>query len=163
MSSQVFILGTALRPKNTVAFELLKFYGVGRDVAARICARYQIHSKQTVEELNQHQIVGLSSFMGSPSTSAPLPGFPRASPDFVPSALSDPLPVHPQGPKVVDTLRNLRLENDLRRTIRDNIAHHKNIGSYVGRRHVQGLPVRGQNTRTNAVTARKLNRLERRV
>jgi small subunit ribosomal protein S13 len=45
--------------------------------------------------------------------------------------------------------------------MRENIAHQRMIGSYVGRRHAMGLPVRGQNTQTNAKTARKLNRVER--
>lgn len=43
-----------------------------------------------------------------------------------------------------------------------NIAHHRMVGSYKGRRHAGGLPVRGQRTRRNAQTARKLNRVERR-
>ena len=47
-----------------------------------------------------------------------------------------------------------------RREARD-IAHQRAIGSYVGLRHAMGLPVRGQNTQTNARTARKLNRIDR--
>ncbi|KAK0520641.1 hypothetical protein OC834_006958 [Tilletia horrida] len=62
-----------------------------------------------------------------------------------------------------DPLRSLVLEADLRRQIRANIAHHRMVGSYKGRRHAAGLPVRGQRTQTNANTARKLNRLERRA
>jgi small subunit ribosomal protein S13 len=58
-------------------------------------------------------------------------------------------------------LRNLKIETDLRKEIRENIAHQRMIGSYVGRRHAMGLPVRGQNTQTNAKTAKKLNRIER--
>ncbi|KAI0721724.1 hypothetical protein C8T65DRAFT_565811 [Cerioporus squamosus] len=45
--------------------------------------------------------------------------------------------------------------------MRENIAHQRMIGSYVGRRHAMHLPVRGQNTQSNARTARKLNRVER--
>jgi len=144
-------------------YALQKFYGVGPDISARICARFQIHSKMLVQQLNQNQVVALQSFMGSPATSAPLAGFPRADPDFVPSRVTTAQPVpHSAGPNDVDTLRNIKLEVELRRQMLDNIAHHRNIGSYVGRRHVMALPVRGQNTRTNSVTARKLNRLERR-
>ncbi|KAL9939126.1 hypothetical protein V8E36_001939 [Tilletia maclaganii] len=62
-----------------------------------------------------------------------------------------------------DPLRSLVLEGDLRRQIQANIAHHRMVGSYVGRRHAAGLPVRGQRTRTNALNARKFNRLERRA
>jgi len=49
----------------------------------------------------------------------------------------------------------------LRREIRENISHQRMIGSYVGRRHAMGLPVRGQNTQNNAQTAKKLNRMDR--
>jgi len=55
----------------------------------------------------------------------------------------------------------LKLENDLVREVRDNIARLRRIGSYRGRRHAAGLTVRGQNTQTNARTARRLNRVER--
>ena len=61
----------------------------------------------------------------------------------------------------LDPLKNLKTESELRREIRENIAHQRMIGSYVGRRHAMHLPVRGQNTQNNAKTARKLNRLDR--
>jgi small subunit ribosomal protein S13 len=61
----------------------------------------------------------------------------------------------------VDPLKDLKIESELRRMIRENIAHQRMIGSYVGRRHAMHLPVRGQNTQSNAKTARKLNQLDR--
>jgi small subunit ribosomal protein S13 len=45
-----------------------------------------------------------------------------------------------------------KVEGDLRREISLNIKRLIEIGSYRGRRHRQGLPVRGQRTRTNART-----------
>jgi hypothetical protein len=45
-------------------------------------------------------------------------------------------------------LSNMKIENDLRREIQDNIGRLKDMGSYRGRRHAMGLPVRGQRTRT---------------
>jgi len=60
-----------------------------------------------------------------------------------------------------DPLQSLKIETDLRREIRENISHQRMIGSYVGRRHAMGLPVRGQNTQTNARTARQLNKIDR--
>ncbi len=42
------------------------------------------------------------------------------------------------------------IEGDLRREIAMNIRRLIEIGSYRGTRHRQGLPVRGQRTRTNA-------------
>ena len=45
---------------------------------------------------------------------------------------------------------NLKIEGDLRREIAADIRRKVEIGSYQGRRHRSGLPVRGQRTRTNA-------------
>ena len=59
-------------------------------------------------------------------------------------------------------LSQMKIENDARRMLRDNIKRLKDMGSYRGRRHAMGLPVRGQNTRNQIYTARKLNRMERR-
>ncbi|HHW00730.1 MAG TPA: 30S ribosomal protein S13 [Clostridiaceae bacterium] len=45
-----------------------------------------------------------------------------------------------------------KVEGDLRREISLNIKRLIEIGCYRGRRHRQGLPVRGQRTKTNART-----------
>src|ERR1700721_2139459 len=58
-------------------------------------------------------------------------------------------------------LGEMTLENDLWRGVRDNIARLRRIGSYRGKKHAGGLPTGGQNTRNNASTARKLNRVDR--
>ena len=47
-----------------------------------------------------------------------------------------------------------QIEGDLRRWELLNIKRLVDIGSYRGRRHRMGLPVRGQRTRTNARTRR---------
>ncbi|KAK8180088.1 mitochondrial 37S ribosomal protein uS13m, partial [Phyllosticta capitalensis] len=60
-------------------------------------------------------------------------------------------------------LSTLKIENDLRRTMRENIARLREIGSYRGRRHAMGLPVRGQNTKSQIQTSRRLNRVERKA
>ena len=46
------------------------------------------------------------------------------------------------------------VEGDLRREIALNIKRLKEIGCYRGKRHRQGLPCRGQKTKTNARTRR---------
>ena len=51
----------------------------------------------------------------------------------------------------------MTLESELKRVVKANILHHRQIGTYIGKRHVMGYPVRGQRTKTNARTARKLN------
>ncbi len=43
-----------------------------------------------------------------------------------------------------------KVEGDLRRDVTANIKRLIDIGSYRGTRHKKGLPVRGQQTRTNA-------------
>jgi small subunit ribosomal protein S13 len=49
---------------------------------------------------------------------------------------------------------NYQVEGDLRRLESMNIKRLMDIGTYRGRRHRLGLPVRGQRTRTNARTRR---------
>ena len=48
--------------------------------------------------------------------------------------------------------RELSVEGDLRRERSQNIKRLMEIGSYRGLRHRRGLPVHGQNTKTNART-----------
>jgi len=57
---------------------------------------------------------------------------------------------------IVEELKNYTLENDLRREIAAAIKRLKEIRAYRGLRHALGLPVRGQKTRKNARTAKKL-------
>jgi small subunit ribosomal protein S13 len=48
--------------------------------------------------------------------------------------------------------RDVTVEGDLRRERSQNVKRLMEIGSYRGLRHRRGLPVRGQNTKTNART-----------
>jgi small subunit ribosomal protein S13 len=52
--------------------------------------------------------------------------------------------------KIIDT--EYVVEGDLRREVSLNIKRLMEIGCYRGIRHRRGLPVRGQNTKTNART-----------
>lgn len=58
--------------------------------------------------------------------------------------------------KLSDELKNFVLENDLKREIAHAIKRLKEIKCYRGMRHNVWLPVRGQCTRKNARTAKKL-------
>ena len=65
--------------------------------------------------------------------------------------------VHQLGDEELVKLRdaieaNFKIEGDLRREVQADIRRKIEIGSYQGRRHRQGLPVRGQRTKTNART-----------
>lgn len=50
--------------------------------------------------------------------------------------------------------KNYKVEGELRQLLAENIKRLKEIGSYRGLRHIRGLPVRGQRTRSNARTKR---------
>jgi small subunit ribosomal protein S13 len=47
-----------------------------------------------------------------------------------------------------------KVEGELKREVLANIKRLKEIGSFRGSRHVKGLPVRGQRTKTNSRTIR---------
>nr|YP_010197644.1 ribosomal protein S13 [Gracilaria flabelliformis subsp. simplex]UAD86060.1 ribosomal protein S13 [Gracilaria flabelliformis subsp. simplex] len=53
---------------------------------------------------------------------------------------------------------NYQVEGDLKRIESMNIKRLMTIGSYKGKRHQLGLPLRGQNTRTNARTKRGIKK-----
>ncbi|HEX2175149.1 MAG TPA: 30S ribosomal protein S13 [Nocardioidaceae bacterium] len=71
------------------------------------------------------------------------------------TGVSPDMRVHELGDDELVKLRdyiegNFQVEGDLRREVAGDIRRKVEIGSYQGRRHRQGLPVRGQRTRTNA-------------
>ena len=48
--------------------------------------------------------------------------------------------------------KNMKVEGDLRREVQMNIKRLMDVRCYRGTRHLKGLPVRGQRSRTNART-----------
>ncbi len=79
----------------------------------------------------------------------------RATETLANTGLSGDLRVHEVTDDQLITLRdwieaNYQTEGDLRREVAADIRRKVEIGSYQGRRHRSGLPVRGQRTRTNA-------------
>ena len=56
--------------------------------------------------------------------------------------------------------RDMTVEGDLRRERSQNIKRLMEIGCYRGMRHRRGLPVRGQNTKTNARTRKGPKRMQ---
>ena len=61
--------------------------------------------------------------------------------------------------KLRDLVDDLTVEGDLRRERSQNIKRLMEIGCYRGLRHRRGLPVRGQNTKTNARTRKGPKRM----
>jgi small subunit ribosomal protein S13 len=155
-----FVLG------RTVQIALTAFYGIGNHTAKLICARLSLHERMQVSQLSEVQINQLSALLSEPSA-ATVPATPFASPFS--SSLS-PAPPSPHGAAHVpttkaqpdDPLTRLVIEQDLRRKVRSNIHHMRSIGTYRGRRHAMGLPVNGQRTSSNAKTAKRLNKVDRR-
>ena len=60
--------------------------------------------------------------------------------------------------EVID--RDLTVEGDLRRERSQNVKRLQEIGCYRGLRHRRGLPVHGQNTKTNARTRKGPKRMQ---
>jgi small subunit ribosomal protein S13 len=60
--------------------------------------------------------------------------------------------------ELIDT--EVTVEGDLRRERSQNIKRLQEIGCYRGLRHRRGLPVRGQNTKTNARTRKGPKRMQ---
>lgn len=56
--------------------------------------------------------------------------------------------------KIRKALEGVKIEGDLKREISGNVKRLKDIQSYKGLRHMRGLPVNGQRTKTNSRTRR---------
>ena len=61
--------------------------------------------------------------------------------------------------KLREAVENREVEGDLRRERSQNVKRLMEIGCYRGLRHRRGLPVRGQNTKTNARTRKGPKRM----
>ena len=97
---------------------------------------------------NKHIVVGLTHIYGV--------GRSRASKicqslDIKPDTKGDNL-TEGELNKIRECLKDYTLEGDLKRKVMMCIKRLMEIASYRGRRHRSGLPVRGQNTQTNART-----------
>lgn len=123
-----------------------------------------MHERATVSSLTETQVTELSAYLSSPGT------IPARAPERTSPFIGVPPKPQPSGyvppsqraNPSSDPLRSIVIEGDLRRQVLADIAHHRAIGTYVGRRHAAGYPVHGQRTQSNARTARRLNRIERR-
>ncbi|PUU82350.1 putative ribosomal protein S13 [Tuber borchii] len=114
----VNLYGVQIAENQLVHKALRSFFGIGHNVADRICAKFSIHKTARISQLTQPKVTAISSEMTK---------------------------------MVIDT--------ELKRKIGDNIMRLKDIGTYRGKRHAQGLPVRGQKTKKQIVSARRFNRV----
>jgi small subunit ribosomal protein S13 len=107
--------------------------------------------------LNKRVEVGLTYIYGiGRSTSNKLLAEAGISPDTYVRELTDD-----EVTKLRDLIdRDVSVEGDLRRERSQAIKRLMEIGSYRGLRHRRGLPVRGQNTKTNARTRKGPKRMQ---
>jgi small subunit ribosomal protein S13 len=107
--------------------------------------------------LNKRVEIGLTYVYGiGRSTSNELLAQLGISPDTYVRDLTDDEVV-----KLREAIDNgVTVEGDLRRERSQNIKRLQEIGSYRGLRHRRGLPVRGQNTKTNARTRKGPKRMQ---
>ena len=107
--------------------------------------------------LNKRVEIGLTYVYGiGRSTSNKLLSEVGVSPDTYVRDLTDDEVV-----KLRDQIdRELTVEGDLRRERSQNVKRLQEIGCYRGLRHRRGLPVHGQNTKTNARTRKGPKRMQ---
>lgn len=58
---------------------------------------------------------------------------------------------------IIEYIRNITIENDLKILIKENLKRIINLNSFKSLRHKKKLPCRGQRTKTNAKTRKKMN------
>lgn len=97
---------------------------------------------------NKRVVIGLTSIYGiGVSTSKKILNKLGISEDIKVGNLTDE-----QVNAIRNEVANMKIEGALRSEVQMNIKRLIDIGSYRGKRHRRGLPVRGQRTRTNART-----------
>lgn len=86
-------------------------------------------------------------------------GFPLSEKILKQTQIDPMIKANKISPEDLNKLRNViegahKVEGELKRDVQMNIKRLKDIGCYRGIRHIKGLPVRGQQTRTNGRTRR---------
>ena len=93
-------------------------------------------------------VISLTEIYGiGPTRAAEILAQVKVSPDEKAENLSED-----QERQIRDLVEAFTIEGDLRREKQANIQRLKDIGSYRGKRHSGGYPVRGQRTKTNQRT-----------
>lgn len=117
------IMGVDIPNEKRIDISLRYLYGVGPYRAGLICKECNIEPSTRARDLKDDEIARITSFIDK-----------NFSDDNLKDGRSGPV------------------EGGLRRRLQMNITRLKKIGSWRGMRHIKGLPVRGQRTRTNART-----------
>lgn len=117
------LMGVDIPNDKRIEISLQYLYGIGEYRARMICKETGIAPQTRARDLKEDEIARIAN--------------------FIEKNYND---------EVVKDGRSGPVEGGLRRRIQQNILRLKKIGCYRGTRHIKGLPVRGQRTRTNART-----------
>ena len=117
------IQGVDIPNDKRIDVSLRYLYGIGPYRATLICQEMGIKPETRARDLKEDEIARITAFIEK---------------NFNDEVFKDG--------------RSGPVEGGLRRRIQMNVMRLKKIGSYRGMRHIRGLPVRGQRTRTNART-----------
>lgn len=127
----VRIANTDLEGKKRVGYGLTKIKGVSYMLANALCRLSKVDPTKKAGELNEAEIGRLDEILKNPIK--------MGLPNFLVNRKKDPetgIDMHLIGAELAFTH-----DNDLKMM--------KKIKSYKGIRHIQGLPVRGQRTKSN--------------
>jgi small subunit ribosomal protein S13 len=117
------ILGVDVPNEKRIDISLRYLYGVGPHRARVICQETGVKPETRARDLKDEEVARISSFIEK-----------NYNDETQKDGRSGPV------------------EGALRRRVQQNVTRLKKIGAYRGLRHIKGLPVRGQRTRTNART-----------
>jgi len=128
------LLGHMLPDNKAIGIALTYIYGIGQARSKEICTQVVLWQFKKLKKMSKEERQRVDVF------------FNKKVKD-----LTDE-----EEKKISDIVRTYVLENDLRREIASNIKRLKELKTWRGMRHALWLPVRGQQTRTNAKTAKRL-------
>lgn len=115
-----------------IQITLTNFYGIGLHMAERLMARLSIHHRVLTGDVSEAQYTALSAYLSSTTTHPTPAPTPICPPGMSPS---DANYKPTTSVKKEDPLESLKIETDLRRATKSDIAHLVAIGTYRGRRY----------------------------
>ncbi|GMV81325.1 MAG: 30S ribosomal protein S13 [Planctomycetota bacterium] len=120
------VMGVDIPNEKRIDISLQYLYGIGPYRAKLVCQRCNVPPETRARDLKEDELARIASFIDTTFNDENLVEGK--------SGMSGPV------------------EGALRRKTQMNVQRLKKINSYRGLRHIRGLPVRGQRTRTNSRT-----------
>ncbi|MCZ7647851.1 MAG: 30S ribosomal protein S13 [Planctomycetota bacterium] len=120
------LMGVDIPNDKRIEISLRYIYGIGPFRSRQICQGCNIPPETRARDLKDDELARIASFIDTTFNEE----------NLVEGKVGRSGPV----------------EGALRRRVQQNVQRLKKINSYRGMRHIRGLPVRGQRTKTNART-----------